>query len=64
MIFNLFVRLKSRSGINTHADAMKRKIMLEQQFPGSRYTVGKDDQGHYLKRLKYAQGHKYSDQQF
>ena len=51
MIFNLFVGLKSRSGINTHADAMKRKIMLEQQFPGSRYTVGKDDQGHYLKRL-------------
>lgn len=45
MIFNLFVGLKSRSGINTHADAMKRKIMLEQQFPGSRYTVGKDDQG-------------------
>lgn len=37
MIFNLFVGLKSRSGINTHADAMKRKIMLEQQFPGSRY---------------------------
>lgn len=52
MIFNLFVGLKSRSGINTYADAMKRKIMLEQQFLGSRYTVGKDDQGHYLKRLK------------
>ena len=43
---------KTRTGCETHEKALAAKRQCEAKFPGTRFSIGKDDRGHYIKRVK------------